>query len=46
VLQTEIVQFVGALILFLGILVGSYWFVYAPVKASQRRENERREASD
>lgn len=35
----ELVQFIGALIFFLGILFGSYWFVYAPVK----RENQERE---
>jgi hypothetical protein len=27
---TEYVQFVGALVLFAGILIGSYWFVYVP----------------
>ena len=29
-MATEYVQFVGALILFAGILIGSYWFVYVP----------------
>lgn len=29
-MATEYLQFVGALVLFLGILIGSYWFVYAP----------------
>jgi cbb3-type cytochrome oxidase subunit 3 len=27
---TEYLQFAGALVFFLGILIGSYWFVYAP----------------
>lgn len=27
---TEYLQFVGALVFFLGILIGSYWFVYVP----------------
>jgi cbb3-type cytochrome oxidase subunit 3 len=37
-LATEYVQFVGALVLFLGILLGSYWFVYVP-GASRRTSN-------
>lgn len=35
----EYVQFVAALVLFLGILIGSYWFVYVPNR--RRGENER-----
>lgn len=31
-MATEYIQFVGALIFLLGILVGSYWFVYAPTR--------------
>lgn len=33
----EYVQFIGALMLFAGILIGSYWFVYVP---NRRRSNE------
>ncbi len=29
-MAAEYLQFVGALVLFLGILIGSYWFVYVP----------------
>ncbi|MGI8649491.1 MAG: hypothetical protein ACR2KW_03805 [Rubrobacter sp.] len=39
---TELIQFIGAMIFFAGILFGSYWFVYAPVK----RENQEREARE
>jgi hypothetical protein len=28
--STEYLQFAGAMVLFLGILIGSYWFVYVP----------------
>jgi cbb3-type cytochrome oxidase subunit 3 len=40
-MATEYLQFVGALVLFLGILVGSYWFVYAPDRASREEEDQR-----
>lgn len=36
-LDTEYWQFIGALILFLGILIGSYWFVVAPTRNDRRR---------
>lgn len=39
---TEVIQFIGALILMVGILVGSYWFVYAPVRKERRRDEESR----
>jgi hypothetical protein len=41
-MATEYLQFVGALVLFLGILVGSYWFVYAP--DSGDKEEDQRQA--
>jgi cbb3-type cytochrome oxidase subunit 3 len=37
-MATEYLQFVGALVLFLGILIGSYWFVYVP---NRRKDAER-----
>ena len=40
----EYVQFVAALVLFLGILVGSYWFVYVPNR--RRSEENERERSE
>lgn len=38
----ELVQFALALVLFASILVGSYWFVYAPSRGNFRRGNDRR----
>jgi hypothetical protein len=38
-MATEYLQFVGALVLFLGILVGSYWFVYVPNRTKKEEEN-------
>jgi cbb3-type cytochrome oxidase subunit 3 len=29
-MATEYLQFAGALVFFLAILIGSYWFVYVP----------------
>ncbi len=29
-MSTEYLQFAGAIVLFVGILIGSYWFVYVP----------------
>ncbi len=29
-MATEYLQFAGAMVFFLGILIGSYWFVYVP----------------
>ena len=40
-MATEYLQFVGALVLFLGILVGSYWFVYVPGRGKNGDEDER-----
>jgi len=37
--STEYLQFAGAIVLMVGILIGSYWFVYAP----NRRDSDDRE---
>lgn len=37
---SEYVQFGAALVFFLAILIGSYWFVYAPNRRERKRENE------
>ena len=42
----EYLQFVGALVLFLGILVGSYWFVYAPNRGQKDEEEDQRQAEN
>ena len=39
----EYVQFIGALILFVGILVGSYWFVYTPNRRRRSDEEGRKQ---
>ena len=44
-LGSEVVQFILALILFLAILVGSYWFVYLPTQRRGRRNPENEEDS-
>jgi hypothetical protein len=44
--STEYLQFAGALVLFLGILIGSYWFVYVPNRGgsgSDERDGARRQ---
>lgn len=38
---TEYWQFGGALVFFLMILIGSYWFVYAPSRGNHRRDRNR-----
>jgi len=38
-MATEYLQFAGALVFFVGILIGSYWFVYVP---QSRTEDEDR----
>lgn len=40
---SEYVQFAGALVLFAVILIGSYWFVYAPTRRSEKRREEEKE---
>lgn len=44
-MASELAQFVGMMVLLLGILVGSYWFVYAPTRRDERLERERQEGS-
>lgn len=41
-MATEFIQFAGALVFLLGILLGSYWFVYAPVKRERDEEDRER----
>ena len=40
-MATEYLQFVGALVLFLGILIGSYWFVYVPNRGRSSEDENR-----
>lgn len=40
-MATEYLQFAGALVLFLGILIGSYWFVYVPNRDNTERREDR-----
>ena len=40
--QPEYLQFAGAIVLFLGILIGSYWFVYVPNRNNDERPEDRR----
>jgi cbb3-type cytochrome oxidase subunit 3 len=37
---TEYLQFAGALVFFLGILIGSYWFVYVPNRDRGKKDDE------
>ena len=37
----EYLQFAGALVLFLGILIGSYWFVYVPNRGGSPEDDDR-----
>ncbi len=39
-MATEYVQFAGALVLFLAILVGSYWFVYVPNRDGSSEDDD------
>lgn len=41
-MNTEVIQFIGALVLFVSILIGSYWFVYAPSRRNFNRRDEAR----
>jgi len=45
-LSAEIIQFVGMLVLLVAILIGSYWFVYAPSRRNFKRENDRSRLRD
>lgn len=39
-MDTEHLQFAGAMVLFLGILIGSYWFVYVPDRGGSRNDDQ------
>jgi hypothetical protein len=39
-MATEYLQVAGALVYFLVLLVGSYWFVYMPNQGEGKSENE------
>jgi hypothetical protein len=39
-MATEYLQFAGALVFFLGILIGSYWFVYVPRQGGRKGDDE------
>ncbi|MGF1471429.1 MAG: hypothetical protein ACFB50_06765 [Rubrobacteraceae bacterium] len=45
-MEAELIQFIGALIVFAGILVGSYWFVYAPTRNNSNRERQQNRFGD
>ncbi len=39
-MATEYLQFAGALVFFVGILIGSYWFVYVPRSRGEQEGND------
>jgi hypothetical protein len=39
-MATEYLQFAGALVFFLGLPIGSYWFVYVPNQGEERKNDE------
>jgi hypothetical protein len=39
-MATEYLQFAGALVFFLGLLIGSYWFVYVPNDGGKITEDD------
>ena len=39
-MTTKYLQFAGALVFFLGLLIGSYWFVYVPNDGEGKRDDE------
>ena len=39
-MATEYLQFAGALVFFVGILIGSYWFVYVPQPRGEQEGND------
>jgi hypothetical protein len=41
-MTTEYLQFAGAMVFFLAILVGSYWFVYVPDRGGSDEEDDDR----
>ena len=40
-MAAEYLQFAGALVLFIGILIGSYWFVYVPNRGGSSEDDDR-----
>ena len=42
-MATEYLQFAGAMVLMVGILIGSYWFVYVPNGGDSASGNDDRE---
>jgi hypothetical protein len=38
-MATEYLQFAGALVFFVGILIGSYWFVYVPRSSTEDEDS-------
>jgi hypothetical protein len=43
--STEYLQFAGAMVLFLGILIGSYWFVYVPNRPDSDSDSDDQETT-
>ena len=41
-MATEYLQFAGAMVLMVGILIGSYWFVYVPNRGESSGEDRER----
>ncbi|CAN5853710.1 hypothetical protein BH18ACT11_BH18ACT11_17130 [soil metagenome] len=39
-MATEYLQFAGALVFFVGILIGSYWFVYVPNRDGRTEDDD------
>jgi hypothetical protein len=39
-MATEYLQFAGALVFFIAILIGSYWFVYVPNRGGREGEDD------
>ena len=39
-MATEYWQFAGTLVFFLGLLIGSYWFVYVPNRGEEKRDEK------
>jgi hypothetical protein len=39
-MATEYWQFAGAVVFFVGLLIGSYWFVFVPNQGEKKRDDE------
>ena len=39
-MATEYLQFAGAMVFFLAVLIGSYWFVYVPNRGEGKSDDE------